>query len=64
MPCRRASQHTCAAYAYSFQLLLSFAAARLGTTPSRIEIEQFDAPLLLGFLERRCHVVGNLTGGG
>ncbi|MDK1389824.1 hypothetical protein QN224_31270 [Sinorhizobium sp. 8-89] len=36
----RASQHTCAAYAYSFQLLLSFAAARLGTTPSRIEIEQ------------------------
>ncbi|MBY3027387.1 tyrosine-type recombinase/integrase [Rhizobium leguminosarum] len=48
---RRASQHTCAAYAYSFQLLLSFAAARLGTTPSRIEIEQFDAPLLLGFLE-------------
>lgn len=26
---RRASPHTCAAYAYSFQLLLCFAAARL-----------------------------------
>ena len=39
---RRASPHTCAAYAYSFQLLLSFAAARLRTTPSSIQIEQLD----------------------
>lgn len=36
---RRASRHTCEAYAYSFQLLLCFAAARLGTTPSGIEID-------------------------
>ncbi|WP_246505859.1 tyrosine-type recombinase/integrase [Mesorhizobium silamurunense] len=48
---RRASRHTCEAYAYSFQLLLCFAAARLGTTPSGIEIEQLDPPLLLTFLE-------------
>lgn len=41
---RRASQHTCAAYAYSFQLLLTFAAARLGITPSGIEVEQLDPP--------------------
>ncbi|MEI9426003.1 tyrosine-type recombinase/integrase [Mesorhizobium sp. Cs1299R1N1] len=48
---RRASPHTCAAYAYSFQLLLCFAAARLRTTPSSIEIEQLDPPLILAFLE-------------
>lgn len=48
---RRASPHTCAAYAYSFQLLLSFAAARLRTTPSSIQIEQLDPPLILAFLE-------------
>lgn len=48
---RRASPHTCAAYAYSFQLLLSFAAVRLRTTPSGISIEQLDPPLLLSFLE-------------
>lgn len=48
---RQASPHTCAAYAYSFQLLLSFAAARLRTTPSSIQIEQLDPPLILAFLE-------------
>ncbi len=46
---RRASPHTCEAYAYSFQLLLRFAANRLRTTPSRIEIEQLDPPLLPAF---------------
>lgn len=48
---RRASPHTCEAYAYSFQPVLCFAASRLRTTPSRIEIEQLDPPLLLAFLE-------------
>jgi site-specific recombinase XerD len=48
---RRASQHTCEAYAQSFQLLLGFAATRLKITPSRIEIERLDAPLILAFLE-------------
>jgi len=48
---RGASQHTCEAYAQSFQLLLSFAAGRLKITPAKIEIEQLDAPLMLAFLE-------------
>jgi hypothetical protein len=48
---RRASPHTCEAYADSFRLLVCFAAARLRTTPSRLEIEQLDPPLLLAFLE-------------
>ena len=33
---RRASQHTCEAYAQSFQLLLGFAAARLKIMPSKM----------------------------
>lgn len=48
---RRASPHTCDAYAFSFQLLVTFAARRLGTQPSRLEIEQLDVPMLLTFLE-------------
>jgi integrase/recombinase XerD len=48
---RRASPHTCEAYAYSFQLLVTFAARRLGTQPSRLEIEQLDVPMILVFLE-------------
>jgi integrase/recombinase XerD len=47
---RRASQHTCEAYAQSFQLLLGFAASRLSLIPSEIEIERLDAPLILAFL--------------
>ena len=56
---RRASQHTCEAYAQSFQLLLGFAAARLKCTPSRIEIERLDAPLILAFLEHLEKKRGN-----
>jgi integrase/recombinase XerD len=48
---RRASQHTCEAYAQSFQLLLCFAAGRLKIKPAKIEVEQLDAPLVLAFLE-------------
>jgi site-specific recombinase XerD len=48
---RRASVHTCDAYAYAFQLLLSFAAKRLRTQPSALALEQFDAPLVLAFLD-------------
>lgn len=47
---RRASQHTCEAYAQCFQLLLSFAADRLKIKPAKIEIERLDAPLTLAFL--------------
>ena len=48
---QRASPHTCDAYAYSFQLLVPFAAGRLRTRPSRIEVEQLDVQLILAFLD-------------
>jgi site-specific recombinase XerD len=48
---RRASPHTCEAYADSFRILLGFAAHRLGIRPYRLEVEQLDAPLILAFLE-------------
>jgi integrase/recombinase XerD len=56
---RKASPHTCEAYAYAFQLLVCFAAGRLGIRPSETALEQLDVPLVLAFLEhveaeRRC----------
>jgi integrase/recombinase XerD len=48
---RRASSHTCEAYAHSFRILVGFAARRLGVRPYRLEVEQLDAPLILAFLE-------------
>ena len=56
---RKASPHTCEAYAYAFQLLVCFAARRLGVRPSQLTVEQLDVPLILAFLEhveaeRKC----------
>lgn len=56
---RKASAHTCDAYAYAFQLLVCFAANRLGVKPSQLTVEQLDVTLVLAFLEyieaeRRC----------
>ena len=48
---RRASPHTCEAYAHSFRILVCFAASRLDVRPHRLEVEQLDAPLILAFLE-------------
>jgi site-specific recombinase XerD len=48
---RGASPHTCDTYAYGFQLLVCFAGRRLGVKPSKLEIEQLDAPLVLAILE-------------
>lgn len=48
---RKASPHTCEAYAYAFQLLVCFAANHLGVRPSQLAVEQLDAPLILAFLE-------------
>ena len=56
---RRASPHTCEAYAYSFQLLVTFAARRLGTKPSQLEVEQLDVPMILAFLEHIEQERGN-----
>src|SRR5262252_9303494 len=64
---RRASPHTCEAYADSFRILLGFAAHRLGIRPYRLEVEQLDAPLILAFLEQRScspSVMERLTGFG
>jgi integrase/recombinase XerD len=47
---RNASQHTTEAYAYSFKLLICFAAARLDLKPCQVEVEQLDVPLVLAFL--------------
>jgi hypothetical protein len=47
---RRASPHTCEAYAYSFQLLVTFAAKRLRMRPCQLAIEHLDVPMILAFL--------------
>lgn len=52
---RGCSPRTCETYAYSFQLLLSFAAARHKKPPSALSLEQLDAPLVLDFL---VHIEG------
>lgn len=48
---RGASEHTCQSYAYAFQLLFHYASERFNVTPSRLELEQLDAPLIMNFLE-------------
>lgn len=48
---RSCSVHTCEAYAYSFQLLLCFAAERQNTSPSALTLEQLNASLILEFLK-------------
>jgi site-specific recombinase XerD len=48
---RQASEHTCNSYAYAFQLLFEFASEKLKVTPSALQLEQIDAPLVLSFLE-------------
>ena len=48
---RKASPHTCATYAYSFQLLVCFAARQLKVKPCQLELEQLDASLVLEFLK-------------
>ena len=56
---RRASPHTCEAYAYSFQLLVTFVGQRLGTKPSQLEVEHLDVPMILAFLEHLEKERGN-----
>lgn len=47
---RHASEHTRDSYAYTFQLLLTFASKRLQVAPSQLTVEHIDAPLVLDFL--------------
>ena len=56
---RGASQHTCESYAYAFQLLFQFASQRHKVTPSELQLEQIDAPLVMDFLEHLEVARGN-----
>ena len=47
---RRASANTCDSYAYAFKLLFEYASDCLKTAPSRLYLEQIDAPLVVKFL--------------
>jgi site-specific recombinase XerD len=48
---RRASPHTIGSYRDTFRLLLRFAQARIGKSPSELAFEQIDAPLIAAFLD-------------
>jgi len=56
---RRASVHTCDAYAFAFQLLFKFVAKKLDTQPAEIQLEQVDATMLMAFLEHLQVIRGN-----
>lgn len=47
---RGASPHTCDSYAHTFQLLLDFSSMRYKVTPSKLYLEQLEAPLIMDFL--------------
>jgi site-specific recombinase XerD len=47
---RAASPNTCESYAYTFQLLFEFASQRFKVTPSKLQLEQIDAALVMDFL--------------
>ncbi len=49
---RGASEHTCQRYAYAFQLLFHYVSERYNVTPSELELEQLDAPMIMDFLEQ------------
>ena len=48
---RAASPHTISSYRDTFRLLLQFAQKRLGKPPSRLALEEIDAPLIVAFLD-------------
>jgi integrase/recombinase XerD len=48
---RGASAHTCQSYAYSFQLLVRFAAERHGVKPSGLHLDHLGTATVLGFLD-------------
>jgi integrase/recombinase XerD len=56
---KNASPHTIAAYRDTLRLLLAFAWQRTGRPPSRLGIEDLDAPLITAFLNHLEHDRGN-----
>ena len=60
LPCeRRSSQHTCETYAYTFQLLVCFAARCLKTQPSKLPLESLDVSMVVAFLNQLEEERGN-----
>jgi len=57
---RKASPHTIASYRDTFRLLLQFAEKQLGKAPSRLTIEDLNAPFLGAFLD---HLEGSRANG-
>ena len=55
---RSASDHTCESYAYPFKLLFEYASKALKVTPSELQLEQIDEPLVVGFLNHLQAVRG------
>jgi site-specific recombinase XerD len=56
---KNASPRTISAYRDAIRLLLAFAAKNTGTEPSRLDIEQLDAPLIGAFLDHLERDRGN-----
>lgn len=56
---RHASPHTIAAYRDTLRLLLNYAASRTGAPPSRLSIDQLDAPMVGAFLDHLEHERSN-----
>ncbi len=56
---KNASPHTITAYRDTLRLLLVFAQQRTGTPPSKLSIEDLDAPLIAAFLDHLEHQRGN-----
>src|SRR5881296_3942998 len=54
-----ASEHTRDSYSYAFQLLFTFAGEKLKMSPSSLQLEHLDAPLILSFLDNLESVRGN-----
>ena len=52
---RQASPHTLAAYRDTLRLLLVFASARHGMEPSKLDVDNLDAPLVGAFLDHLEH---------
>jgi integrase/recombinase XerD len=56
---RHASPHTIAAYRDALRLLLLFAQQQTGKQPSRLDLDDLDAPLIAAFLDHLEHGRGN-----
>jgi integrase/recombinase XerD len=56
---RQSSPHTIVAYRDALRLLLVFAAARTGTQPSQLDLDDLDAPLVAAFLDHLERERGN-----